>query len=587
MSEQSAPVILAEIGSSGLSRSGGTLSEEWHKHLLGGMRGKMGKAFREMADNDPIIGATLYVIEMLLRQTSWRVEPADNSPQAKEIADFVESCIDDLLENGGWQGVTGEYLSALTYGWSWLEKVYKMRRGLRAALPQFRSKHYDGRIGWRKLPLRSQTSLFEWKFGPHDEILGWVQMPPNDFRRIDLPSCKGLHFRIRATKGNPEGYSLLRPAYISYYHVKHMRFVEAVGIERDLAGYPVAEAPVNIMSPNASSAEQAIRTQLEDMVQKIKADENQGVVIPSELNSDGKPTGYKLRLLNSGGRRPADADAVIKRYESRIAMTMLSEFLLLGSDKVGSFALSSDKTDLFAVGLGTLLDVRDEVFNTDGIPELVALNGWPIELSPTLHHGDIETPNLAELAAYISSTVGTGVITPDDKLEEFAREAAGMPQADVSTERARIEGMPMATPGAEPSDRFGVEPESEAIAETEGIQTAALNGAQIASLQGILLAVAEGQMPRDSGVAMISSAFPLTVADAERIMGSIGRGFIQRESSEEPGQSPEVDAQKDDEVRKPLARGAPGKVIGANIRELLDAGKPLDQAIAITLEQEQ
>jgi hypothetical protein len=116
-------------------------------------------------------------------------------------------------------------------------------------------------------------------------------------------------------------------------------------------------------------------------------------------------------------------------------MSMLSEFLILGMDKVGSFALSSDKTDMFAVALGAILDVIDEEFSNNAIPELVQLNGWPTELSPTMKHGDVETPNLAELAAYITSTVTAGAVTPDDKLEEYLREAGGLPAADVQTSR--------------------------------------------------------------------------------------------------------------------------------------------------------
>ena len=55
---------------------------------------------------------------------------------------------------------------------------------------------------------------------------------------------------------------------------------------------------------------------------------------------------------------------------------------------------------------------------------------------------------------------------------------------------------------------------------------AALNGAQVSSLLEIVTAVAEGRLPRASGVAMLLAAFPLTADQAEGVMGEVGRGFV-------------------------------------------------------------
>jgi hypothetical protein len=60
-------------------------------------------------------------------------------------------------------------------------------------------------------------------------------------------------------------------------------------------------------------------------------------------------------------------------------MTMLADFVLMGHENVGSFALSSDKTALFAVALGGWLDGIRDIFNLHAIPRLVAINGWPTD----------------------------------------------------------------------------------------------------------------------------------------------------------------------------------------------------------------
>lgn len=53
----------------------------------------------------------------------------------------------------------------------------------------------------------------------------------------------------------------------------------------------------------------------------------------------------------------------------------------------------------------------------------------------------------------------------------------------------------------------------------------ALNGAQVASAVDIVSRVAMGQLPRDTGVNMLVEFFNLEHARAERVMGSVGKGF--------------------------------------------------------------
>lgn len=80
----------------------------------------------------------------------------------------------------------------------------------------------------------------------------------------------------------------------------------------------------------------------------------------------------------------------------------------------------------------------------------------------------------------------------------------------------------------------------------------ALNGAQVKSLTDIVAAVARGEIPRESGVAMIEFAFPLSADQAESIMSSVGNGFDPK--SQEPAvpnqgvQVPDLDDDDDEDV---------------------------------------
>lgn len=65
------------------------------------------------------------------------------------------------------------------------------------------------------------------------------------------------------------------------------------------------------------------------------------------------------------------------------------------------------------------------------------------------------------------------------------------------------------------------------------IQEVSLNGAQVTSMVEIVTQVAQGMLPRESGISMLSTAFPISSEQAERIMGNVGRGFVPAAESPE------------------------------------------------------
>lgn len=118
-------------------------------------------------------------------------------------------------------------------------------------------------------------------------------------------------------------------------------------------------------------------------------------------------------------------------YGTLRASTLLADFIMLGHEKTGSFALSSDKTELFSVALGAFLDVICETFNNQGIPSLIDINGSHfdgIEDYPTLAHGDVDKRDITKLSTFLKDMVGTGILIPDEELEDYVREAANLPE---------------------------------------------------------------------------------------------------------------------------------------------------------------
>lgn len=408
---------MKELGRVGMNRWGGHFREEFLTELQG-RRGI--QAYREMSENDDIIGAVLYAIELLIRQATWDVQPGGDSAKDKEAAEFVRSCMDDMTDT--WTDTISEILSFLTFGWSAHEIVYKRRAG-NSRDPRLKSKYTDGLIGWQKLPIRAQETLYEWKYDDSDNLTGLVQMPPPDYGIIEIPVEKLLLFRTKSRKANPEGRSILRNAYRDWYFKRRIQEIEGIGVERDLAGFPTLTAPEGINIWDDEDPEMLrMRAAAERLVQNIRRDSMEGIVMPA---------GWQLSLLSTGSRRQFDTNAIIERYDARIAMTVLADFVLLGHQNTGSWALSSDKTELFSMAIGSYLDIICEVFNNQGITRLIDLNGEPfkgITDYPYLTHGDVESQDLEKLGAFLTAATGSGVLVPDEGIEDYVREAAGFPE---------------------------------------------------------------------------------------------------------------------------------------------------------------
>ena len=408
-----------ELGRIGQRRYSGVFFEEFLPELRGA---KGAEVYTEMADNDSTVGAILFAIENLMRHCEFTIEPAGNKTEDKKAAEFVQGCLDDMCHT--WTDTLSEILSFITYGWSYHEIVYKRRMGRKPGADS--SKYDDGLIGWKKLPIRSQETLHEWKYREHtDDLIGMEQWTTTDCDMVNvvIPIDKALHFVTRSRKSNPEGRSILRTAYRDWYFKKRIQEIEGVGIERDLAGFPTLTAPEGMDLWDSEDKEmQAALANAERIVTGIRRDSREGLVMPF---------GWELNLLSTGSRRQFDTNQIIERYNKQIATSVLTDFVLLGHESVGSFALADNKTKMFALAVGTYLDIICEVFNNQAIPRLIDLNGEHfkgITDYPYMKHGDIEDANLDKIGAFIQQMVGTGTLTPDDELEDYIRQIASLPE---------------------------------------------------------------------------------------------------------------------------------------------------------------
>jgi hypothetical protein len=434
--EKKTDPAFVEIGATGLKRQAGRIDEEFLPEL----RGERGiKTLTEMSSNDGIVSAILFAVEMIIRGVEWTTIPGGTSPADAEAADFLASTMDDM--SNSWPEFMSEAVSLVPYGWAYHEIVAKRRLGPKpkpvlierpngsvTEQKQASSKFDDGRVGIRKLPIRAQESLEEWIFDDEGGIAGLTQRPAPDYDLKTIPIQKALLFRTTAAKGNPEGRSALRGAYLSWYLKRAVQEIEAIGIERDLAGLPWARIPARFFKANATAAEKAALAEWVQTMRDIRVDSLQALVYPSEFDEHGNQL-YEVGLMTTGGARAVDTGAVVQRYNVEMASVVLADFILLGHEKVGSFALASQKSDLFSVAVNGWLQGIAEILNRHLVPKLFEWNSFAITELPKFQPSVLGRVDLKELGDYISNVSGVGYdLFPNEALESALLQAAELPE---------------------------------------------------------------------------------------------------------------------------------------------------------------
>lgn len=391
-----------EVANTGLNRFGNDVFEEFLPQLAGA---KGRKVFTEMSANDPIIGAILFMCQQMIRKCEWSVQPASDAEADVAAAKFVKECMEGM--NTPWKDVICEILSMFIYGWSFLEVVYKIDE--------------QGRITWKKMPIRAQNSLDGWIFSDSGAIKGIRLVSPPNYRAVTIPMSKGLLFRTEVTRDNPEGRSLLRNAYRPWYFKKKIEEIEGIGIERDLAGLPVVIPPSNVDIYNETDPfAMKMRNYGESIIRNVRRDKTDGILLPN---------GWELKLMTTGGSRQFDTNAIISRYDHRIAIAALADMILLGTNSGGGYSLAEVKSGMLASALEAISFSIADVFNKYAVEPLFQYNYFPNRTGlPKIKPSQIEIPALDILGSYFRN-VGLD-IADDMSLYNFMREIASLPPVD-------------------------------------------------------------------------------------------------------------------------------------------------------------
>jgi len=393
-----------DSGATGLNTTGwGEVGDEFLQEWRGA--GEKAKRVREMLYNSPVIAALRLAVEMPVRGIDWYFasDEGEDDPRLALLNDAWSSL------THSWNDHISDALSFLWFGWSMFTITYRQD---------------GGRVLWHKLRPLAPDTVMRWQFAEDGGLAGLQQWP--HLWADPIPIERMVIYRFRRARGNPEGESILRPAWPAWFYVKNLQHIEAIGIERNLAGLPKITLP-----------EHADTTESDDLTTDVGRARAIGRNVRNdEISSVVIPHGWEFELVASaGGGKTADTDMVINRYDKRMLMATLSQFLMLGMDNIGAMATFSGATDFFTLTLNAVADTIAETFTKFGVARLLELNGYDadgvrLEHSPA---GDVQPAAIADALAKIGAG-GFITWTADD--EAWLRSLMRLPERDP----ADIEG---------------------------------------------------------------------------------------------------------------------------------------------------
>lgn len=460
---KSETVSFSELGVSGLSRFGGLINEEWLHELDDLYRSN--KIYKEMRDNDPIIGAILFASEMYVRRVKWFVKPGGVSQKALEKADFLESNMQDFKDQN-FNDIISEILSFLPFGWSICEKVYRIRKKDNTATS---SKYNDGKVGWSRFGFRAQETLREWVYHPEtSELKGLIQTDPITGKDIFIPIEKLMLFRTKIYKDNPQGRSVFRNAFVPWWYKKHLQEFEAIGLEHSATGVVVGWVPVDIIT---NSTKSALKAAIGDAIVKIQTGKGGAILLPLQYDVNGNKM-YDISLLqgNSNSSEIAQIGVVIERYDTRIAQSCLYDIVMIGNSSKssgGSYALAENKSNNFVLALSNYLEIIKAKLNDDAVRDLFRLNGDDMEELPTIEFTPIIKADLKEVGEYLKALAAAGAtLWPNKALSKWLMVLANMPEQEDEEIEEILHPKDEDTQEKEPPINEGDEPNKDAPDET-------------------------------------------------------------------------------------------------------------------------
>lgn len=443
------------LGTSGTNVQGGYIVEVERSPDLRGTRKYT--TYSDILANATIVAAGTRYYLNLVSKAGWNVEPADKSDEAIELAEFTEDVMNDM--ETPWYRVMRRAAMYRMYGYSIQEWTAKQRT--------------DGQVGFLDVEPRPQKTIERWAVEDNGRVLAAIQRSPQTQEEIVLPRNKIVYVVDDSLSDSPEGLGLYRHLVQSANRLFAYQRLEEAGYESDLRGVPIGRAPLSAIKQAVTdglmSAEEAnqITKPLKDFMSNHIRTQDTGMLFDSDTYTtvDDKETPsttpkWNIELLKGGSSGLDSIAAAINRVNHEMARVLGVEQLLLGTDSSGSFALARVKAHNLFLVVDSALKELAWTFRQDWVRALWRLNGFPMELLPTLKPEAIQFRDIEQVTSAIEALARSGApLDPDDPVIDDIRDLAGVSRRDMDAlaaatlvEPAAPEPEPVGDPDDEPEE---------------------------------------------------------------------------------------------------------------------------------------
>jgi len=417
------------------------------------------RTYADLLANTSIVAASVRYFLNLVAKADWKAEPADESAQAKEVAEWMEDQIHGMSTS--WHRVVRRAALYRYYGFSIQEWTAKRSE--------------DGTIGILDVEPRPQHTITQWSVDESGTVMGVIQTSPQDGRDLPLHRGKLVYVVDDSISDSPEGLGLFRHVVDAVRRLQEYEKLEGIGFEGDLRGIPVGRAPITTLQGMVRSG-QISQGQMDNQLDGLrtflnshKKTANLAMLLDSRVyESTGdtrNPSGQKqwdIDVVKSGQTSAPELAAAIMRINREVARVLGTENILLGESGAGSLAMARDKSDQFALVIDSTLKELSQAFQSDLVLPFVKLNGWDPKLAPKLKPEKIQHRAVEEVTAALRDLATAGaVMAPDDPAINELRDMLGLSKVDLEqmaidaaltreAELAALQAKAQIKPGAQP-----------------------------------------------------------------------------------------------------------------------------------------
>lgn len=427
----------------------------------------------------------------------WDFEPGEDSPLGIEVADFAKHAFFEVLAwTKSLQNIVNGYLQD---GVHVVEKTEGVKRISKTRFPLHPGKGQA--ILYTGFYDRPTWSIYEWNQSTQDatqlaSIKQYTMGSDGEtagFKTIDAKHL--IRFTWEQVGANFEGYPVFRSAWGPWFAKRVLTRIELISHEKNHVSQPHVELP------NETSIEQA-QDDLDNLATSLAESRahQQGFLII--------PPGYQVNYKS--GQASTNIAGTIERLNFDIAHAFGSAFMVMGRKASGaSYALADTQEGQYNLSLDKHAKFIELCFNhgLDGwspVQWLIELNYGPDAPMPKLVARNLPTVNWASILPVLFQGIEKNAIKVDASLEAFIRRVTQAPKADKVDEKA---------------------------AKTNVVYS----GIQVTSAKDIILDAAYGRLPRETVQAMLSQFFGINPKDSDRMLASVGQGFVPvPEAAKEP-----------------------------------------------------